>query len=41
MTNGDHSMTAIKVEILLSFVIPDLTTLALYDVHVEKRIYVE
>jgi hypothetical protein len=34
-------MAAVQVKILLAFVVPYLTTLALYDVHVEERIYVE
>jgi hypothetical protein len=34
-------MPAIKVQILLTFVIPYLTTLSLHDVHVEQGINVE
>jgi hypothetical protein len=34
-------MSAIKVKILLPLVVPHLTALALYDIHVEERIYVE
>jgi hypothetical protein len=34
-------MTAIKVKILLTLVVPYLTTLALHDVYVEERRYVE
>ena len=38
---ADHGMTAIEVQIFLSLVIPNLTALALHDVHVEEWIYVE
>ena len=39
--DADHSVAAIEVKILLTLVVPHLTTFALYDVHVEERIYVE
>ena len=41
VSDADHSMSAIEVKIFLTFVIPYLATLALYDVYVEERIYVE
>jgi hypothetical protein len=31
-------MSAVQVQILLTFVVPDLTTLALYDVDIEEGI---
>jgi hypothetical protein len=34
-------MASIEVQILLPLVIPYLAAFALYDVHVEERIYVE
>jgi hypothetical protein len=39
--DADHGVAAIEVQVLLSFVIPYFTTLALHNVHVEERIYVE
>ena len=41
MADRNHGMSAIEVKILLALVVPHLTTLALRDVHVEERIYVE
>jgi hypothetical protein len=41
MSDADDGMTAIQIQILLSLVVPNLTTFALNDVHVEERIYVE
>jgi hypothetical protein len=41
MPDADHGVPSVEVQILLSFVIPYLTTLALHDIHVEERIYVE
>jgi len=41
VTDADDGMSAIEVQILLTFLVPYLTALALYDVHVEERIYVE
>ena len=41
VTYGDHGMSAIKVQILLTLVVPHLAAFALDDVHVEERIYVE
>jgi hypothetical protein len=38
---GDDGMTAIQVQIFLTFVIPNLTAFALHNIHVEERIYVE
>ena len=35
MSDADHSVTAIEVEILLSVVIPDVTTLTLHNVYVK------
>jgi hypothetical protein len=37
----DYGVTTIEVKIFLTFVIPYFATLALYDVYVEERIYVE
>jgi hypothetical protein len=37
----DHGVTTIEVKIFLTFVVPYFATLALYDVYVEERIYVE
>jgi hypothetical protein len=34
-------MTAIQVQILLTLVVPNLTTLSLHDVHVEQGVNVE
>jgi hypothetical protein len=41
MPYGDDSMTAIQVKVLHSFVVPNLTTLSLYDIHVKQGIYVK
>jgi hypothetical protein len=41
VTDGDNSMAAIEVQILLSLVVPNLTAFALDNVYVEERIYVE
>ena len=41
VTDRDHSVSAVEVEILLSVLVPHLTTLTLDDVHVEERIYVK
>ena len=35
MSDTDHGVTAIEVEILLSVVIPDVTTLTLHNVYVK------
>jgi hypothetical protein len=35
MANGDHSMATIEVQILVAFVIPYATTLALYNVDIK------
>ena len=35
MSDADDSMTAIEVKILLSVVIPDVTTLTLHNVYVK------
>jgi hypothetical protein len=39
--DADNGMPAIEVEILLTLIVPYLTALALHDIHVEERIYVE
>ena len=39
--DADDGMTAIQVEILLSFVVPYFTSFSLDDVHVEEWINVE
>jgi hypothetical protein len=41
VSDGDDGMTAIQVQVLLSLVIPYLTSLSFYDVNVEKGIHVE
>jgi hypothetical protein len=41
VTDGDDGMTAVQVEVLLAFVVPYVTALALHDVHVEERIYIK
>jgi hypothetical protein len=41
VTNGDDGMTAVQVEVLLAFLVPHMATLALDDVYVEERIYIE
>ena len=40
MTNADYGMTAIKVEVFLTLIVPDVATLAFYYINIEKRIYV-
>ena len=40
MTYADYCMAAIKVEVFLTFVVPYLAALALYNIYIEKRIYV-
>ena len=39
MTDADHCMTAVKVQILLTFFIPHFLALSLYDVYREQAIY--
>jgi hypothetical protein len=41
VTDGDDGMSAIQVQILLTLVIPNLTSLSFYDVHIEQGIHVE
>jgi hypothetical protein len=41
VTDADDSMATIQVQILLTLVVPYLTTFALHNIHVEERIYVE
>jgi hypothetical protein len=41
VADADDSMSAIEVQILLALLVPHLAALALNDVHVEERIYVE
>jgi hypothetical protein len=41
VSDADNGMSAIEVKILLPLVVPYLTALALHDIHVEERIYVE
>jgi hypothetical protein len=41
VADADHGMSAIEVQILLALLIPHLTALALDDVNIEERIYVE
>jgi hypothetical protein len=41
MANANNSMTPIKVQIFLTFVVPDLTALSFDNIHVKKRIYIE
>ena len=40
MTDADNGMTAIKVEIFLTLVVPYLAALTFYYINIEKRIYV-
>jgi hypothetical protein len=41
VTDGYHGMTAIEVQVLLTFVVPYLTAFALHDIYVEEWVYVE
>jgi hypothetical protein len=41
VTDADHGMAAIEVQVFLSFVVPHLAAFALNDVHVEERINIE
>jgi hypothetical protein len=41
VTDGNDGVSAIEVQILLTFIVPYLTTLALHDVDVEKGIDIE
>ena len=41
MANADNGMTAIKVELFLTFIVPHFTSFALYDVYIEEWINVE
>ena len=41
VTNADNGMSTIKVEILLTFVVPHFTTFSLDDVYIEEWINVE
>jgi hypothetical protein len=41
VSDADDGMSAIQVQVFLTFVIPHFAALALYDVHIEERIYVE
>ena len=41
MTDADDGMAAVKVEVFLSLVVPNVTALTFYYVDIEKRIYVE
>ena len=40
MADADNGMTAIKVEIFLTLVVPYLAALTFYNINIEKRIYV-
>jgi hypothetical protein len=39
MTYADHCMTTVKVQILLTFIIPHFLTLSLDDIDREQAIY--
>ena len=41
VADADDGMSAVQIQILLALVVPHLATLALDDVHVKERIYVE
>ena len=41
MTYADYCVSAVEVEVLLTFVVPRSTAFTLDDVDVEERIYVE
>ena len=41
MPHADHSMSAIKIQILLVFIVPYLAAFAFHDVHIEQGIYVK
>ena len=41
VTDTDYGMAAVQVKILLPLVVPDMASFPFYDVHIEKRIYVE
>ena len=41
MPNADHGMSAVKVKIFLTFVVPYFCVFALDNVNVKERIYVE
>ena len=41
MTDADNSMTTLEVQVLLTFVVPDLTTLTFDNIDVKKGIYIE
>ena len=40
MTNRDHSMTTIKVEIFIALIIPHVATFSLNDIDIEQGIYI-
>ena len=40
MTDADNGMTAIKIEVFLTLVVPYLAALSFYNINIEKRIYV-
>jgi hypothetical protein len=41
VADADDSVPAIEVEVLLSFLVPNLAALSLYDIDIEEGIYVE
>ena len=41
MTDADHGMTTIKVQVLLTFVVPHFTAFTFDDVDIKQWIYVE
>jgi hypothetical protein len=41
MTDTNDGMTTIEVKIFLTLIIPNLTTLSFYDIHIEQGIYVK
>jgi len=41
MPDADDSVTTVQIKVLLTLVVPYLTTFPLHDIHVEERIYIE
>jgi hypothetical protein len=41
MTHTNDSMSAIKVEVFLPLVVPNLTSLSFYNVHIKQGIYIK
>ena len=41
VADTNYGMAAVQVQILLPLVVPNMASFPFYDVHIEKRIYVE